>query len=68
MTLVLNKSIRDCYIPQAYCTKEAKIVPQKGAANESGNYRPVTLLSALSKIFEKAICCQLMIHLGVNTI
>ena len=59
-------SIRERYVPQVY--KKAKIVPiyKKGAANECGNYRPVSLLSVLSKILEKAICCQLMIYLNVN--
>ena len=68
MTLVINKSIKECYVPQTY--KKAKIVPlyKKGAANECGNYRPVSLLSALSKILEKAICRQLMIYLSVQKV
>ena len=53
MTLVINKSISECYVPQVY--KLAKTVPlyKKGPANEWRNYRPVSLLSALSKILEK---------------
>ena len=63
MTKIINKSIEESYVPTIY--KLAKIVPlyKKGAANECGNYRPVSLLSALSKILEKAICRQLMQHL-----
>ena len=66
MTLVINKSIEEQIVPTAY--KKAKIVPlfKKGAANECGNYRPVSLLSALSKILEKAVCKQLMVQLGNN--
>jgi len=66
MTLIINKSIEEQYVPTAY--KKAKIVPlfKKGAANECGNYRPVSLLSALSKILEKAICKQLMAQLSNN--
>ena len=48
--------------------KIARIIPlyKKGAANECGNYRPVSLLSALSKILEKAICMQLMYYLETD--
>ena len=66
MTLVINKSIKECYVPQVY--KLAKIVPlyKKGPANECGNYRPVSLLSALSKILEKAICRQIFLRAGIT--
>ena len=55
MTYVINKSINESKVPQAF--KIARIIPlyKKGAANKCGNYRPVSLLSALSKILEKAI-------------
>ena len=66
MTKIINISIRTGNVPQIY--KEARIIPlyKKGAANECGNYRPVSLLSALSKILEKAICQQLMTYLSVE--
>ena len=49
MTIIINKSIRESKVPLLY--KEAKIIPlyKKGAGNKCGNYRPVSLLSALSK-------------------
>ena len=51
MTLVINKSIKECYVPQAY--KKATIVPiyKTGATNECGNYRPVNLFCLLSPKF-----------------
>ena len=54
LILVINKSIEEQLV--LLHIKKAKIVPlfKKGAANECGNYRPVSLLSALSKILEKA--------------
>ena len=66
MTKIISISIRTGNVPQIY--KEARIIPlyKKGAANECGNYRPVSLLSALSKILEKAICQQLMTYLSVE--
>ena len=49
LTIVINKSIRDGKVPLIY--KQARIIPlyKKGPANQCGNYRPVSLLSALSK-------------------
>ena len=59
MTLVINKSIQEHFVPSTY--KKAKIVPlfKKGAHNICGNYRTVSLLPSLSKILEKAICKKL---------
>ena len=56
MTQIINKSIMEGKVPQLY--KQARIIPlyKKGAANTCGYYRPVSLLSALSKILEKAVC------------
>ena len=39
-----------------------KLANEFGTANEFGNYRPVSLLPALSKILEKAVCQQLMAY------
>ena len=63
MTEIINRSIQDGCVPQAY--KKARLIPlyKKGSAGEFGNYRPVSLLSALSKIFEKVVCKQIMNYL-----
>ena len=60
MTIVINKSIEEHKVSSVF--KIARIIPlyKKGAANDCGNYRPVSLLSALSKILEKVICKQMM--------
>ena len=56
MTAIINKSMESNYVPSLF--KIARIIPlyKKNAADEFGNYRPVSLLSALSKILEKAVC------------
>ena len=66
MAIIIANSIREAHVPGAF--KIARIIPlfKKGQANDCGNYRPVSLLSALSKILEKVICQQLMTHLEQN--
>ena len=50
MTIIINKSIDQGKVAAVF--KIARIIPlyKKKTANEFGNYRPVSLLSALSKI------------------
>ena len=47
MEIIIGKSIEDCIVPLAF--KIARIIPlyKKGAVNEYGNYRPVSLLPLL---------------------
>ena len=68
MTKIINKSIVDGKVPELF--KKALIKPlyKKGQKNVLGNYRPVSLLSALSKILEKIICKQLLEYLDENDI
>ena len=41
--------------------KKAKVIPihKKNSKVEHGNYRPVSILSIISKIFERVVCEQL---------
>jgi hypothetical protein len=66
MTIIVNMSIDQSQVPSLH--KKAKIVPlyKKGNKQETGNYRPVSLLPSLSKILEKAICQQVMHFLNHN--
>ena len=68
ITIIINSSIKQGVGSQIF--KEATIIPlyKIGAAIECGNYRTVSLLSALSKILEKAVCQQLMSYLNINKI
>ena len=53
MTLIINKSFNLGIVPQ-FC-KKARIVPvfKSGYPVDCKNYRPISVLPALSKIFEK---------------
>ena len=57
--LIINVSLNEDKVPSQFKIAVIKPLYKKGPANELGNYRPVSLLSALSKILEKAVCRQL---------
>ena len=54
-----NKSLETCEFPS--CLKMANVTPvyKKGNRSEKGNYRPVSILPNLSKIFESCLCKQI---------
>ena len=63
VTHIINMSITTETVPSAF--KEAKVVPlfKKGSKLDPGNYRPVSILSTLSKIMERAVHSQLNCYL-----
>ena len=57
---LFNKSVNDGYFPKEL--KTAKIIPlykNKGSISDVANYRPISMLSVFSKIFEKLIHRQI---------
>jgi Reverse transcriptase (RNA-dependent DNA polymerase) len=54
LTYLINQSFAEGKFPNAL--KIAKVIPlyKKGNVNDIGNYRPVSILPAISKVFEKA--------------
>ena len=55
ITSLINLSIRNKTVPD--CTKKAKVTPLYKKKNklDVGNYRPISVLTSLSKILEKAV-------------
>ena len=55
LTYVYNLCIQICYVPAAF--KQAKVIPlfKSGRRSDPSNFRPISVLSALSKPFEKHI-------------
>lgn len=58
-TIVINKSLREGIFPNQY--KIAKVVPlfKNGERDDFNNYRPISLLPTVSKIYEKVAHRQL---------
>ena len=55
LAFIINESFRHGIFPEQL--KLAVIVPllKKGTKTDIGNYRPISLLSSISKIFEKSV-------------
>ena len=56
---ILNNNIKQNIFPEEL--KHAKVVPvyKKGVVDDPQNYRPISVLPCISKVFEKHICNQL---------
>ena len=56
---IVNLSITSEMVPSSF--KQAKVIPlfKKGSKLDPGNYRPVSILSVLSKLLERAVCTQM---------
>ena len=63
---IINVSIKNSYVPPEY--KLAKVVPihKKGSRSEVAHFRPISLLSSMSKIVEKAISFQVIEYMTKN--
>ena len=68
LTHLINMSISTGLVPTEW--KIAKITPvhKGGATDDNNNYRPISVLSSLSKILEKAVHKQLSDYLENNDI
>lgn len=66
---VFRSCIKLSYFPDAW--KHAKVIPIPKPGKDlsmSSNYRPISLLSSLSKIFEKILLKRINIHLSAHDI
>lgn len=63
LNIIFNKSLSSGAFPLKW--KKAKIVPihKKGDLEQVTNYRPISLLSTLAKVFEALICPYLHSHM-----
>ena len=65
---LINLSLETGFVPKEL--KIAKIVPvfKDGDCHDFNNYRPISLLSSFSKLFEKIVAKQLLRYLHINDI
>ena len=59
VSMLFNNSLSEGIFPE--CFKTAKIIPifKFGDSNSTANYRPISMLPFLSKMFEKLMCARL---------
>ena len=64
ITHIINLSIKQGHVPQDF--KVAKVTPlhKKGSKLDPGNYRPVSILSSISKVMEKVVYEQVEKYLA----
>lgn len=68
MTHIINTSLSTGDFPDAWKTAAVCPIYKDGAKNNPANYRPISLLSTLSKILEKIVNSRLMQFIEVNNL
>ena len=58
----INNSIHSAVFPNNLKLADVTPTYKKGGRNEKENYRPVSILPCISKIYEKTLYCQLYAH------
>ena len=66
LTKILNKGYETNTFPNNMKKALIKAIHKKGNPDDISNYRPISILPTLSKIFERAAVDQLMTHLEDN--
>ena len=68
VSMLFNNSVSEGIFPE--CFKTAKTIPifKSGDSNSTVNYKPISMLPFLSKIFEKLMCARLDSCLKSNNI
>ncbi len=68
LALIYNRSVDQGVFPNLM--KHSKVVPlfKSGDDTDPNNYRPVSILPVLSKVFEKLMLSQMLRHFNMNSI
>ena len=68
ITLIVNQSLKTGIFPKAFKIAKVKPIYKKGDKTDLNNYRPISLLPTISKIFERVIHTQLYKYLSDNNL
>jgi Notch-like protein len=68
LSYICNKSMLSGTLPTRLKYAIAKPLFKKGATENLANYRPISLLTSFSKVFEKIIYDRLLKHIETNNI
>jgi hypothetical protein len=68
LNYICNKSIRSGTFPSPVKYFIVKPLFKKGDRDNMANYRPISVLTSFSKIFEKIIYERLLQHIQVNNL
>jgi len=68
LTYICNRILSSGISPTRLKFAEVKPIFKKGNKNDTSNYRPVSLLTSFSKIFESVIYNRLYHHINTNHI
>ena len=65
---LFERSLADNYLPEIW--KAAKVIPihKKGSTNSAANFRPISLVSSISKVMERVIVNQLTSFLAARNL
>ena len=69
ITKIFNASLQMGYFPQAWKSARVKMVPKPGKDHkEAKNWRPISLLSCLGKLYERIVTNRLTSYLETNNL
>ena len=68
VSMFFNNSLSECIFPECYKTDKIISIFKSGDSNSTANYRPISMLPFLSKMFENLLCARLDSYLKSNNI
>ena len=68
LTHLINLMIRTSKFPNSQKIARVKPLFKKGSKFDTNNYRPISILTAISKICEKVLAQQLRLHFEMNNL